>query len=310
MRHENFCYTYMKLRKKIKKWPTRWLLVLAIVIISSLVMSENPELWRIHPLSFLSRVYQESYLKLKLSNGQLFGDYQVIGQPNSGIGQKGRVTGNDTGQETGFNNLPAWSFQNFPNYYTILGASQLDSNQMPEKGIIWYSPLDDSGRSQTVTGSLTFSQNVQPSYGVREQFTSEDNPSGWSGNQIVQIDWLNGRSYRGYFWNRSHQIGDALGGEARRENLVTGTRMQNVGGDTKGGMRYTERKAQDWLEKNQDGILYYQVVPYYEGDELIPRFSIVQLLSSDQSIDEAVLVYNKANGYNIDYMTGDISKEQ
>lgn len=95
-----------------------------------------------------------------------------------------------------------------------------------------------------------------------------------------------------------------MGGDAIRQNVVTGTRTQNVGEDAKGGMRYSEIKAQEWLEANHDGTLYYGAKPVYEGNELVPRTVIVSMLSSDGTIDEKVIVFNSANGFEINYADG------
>ena len=104
-------------------------------------------------------------------------------------------------------------------------------------------------------------------------------------------------------------IANSLGGNAKRENVITGTRTQNVG-EIDGGMRYTEKKAQQWLETHSDGgVLYYQVTPYYHKKELIPRYVIVSMKSSDGEIDEVVVVYNTANGYEINYNDGTFKKK-
>lgn len=200
-----------------------------------------------------------------------------------------------------------WSFDNYPDYYRVIGQSEIDPSVFPEYGKITYGGLDNLGRTMTVKGALTY-QNVAKSYGKREQFTQEANPSGWKQgkNERVAIYWIGGKVYHGYLWNRSHLIADSLGGKAERENVITGTRPQNVGGtDQKGGMRYTEKKAQEWLEKNQDGVVFYQAEPIYNQDELIPRGVIVSLLSSNGSLNEKVIVYNTANGYSINYYTGE-----
>lgn len=77
-----------------------------------------------------------------------------------------------------------------------------------------------------------------------------------------------------------------------------------MGEDAKGGMRYSEIKAQEWLEANHDGTLYYGAKPVYEGNELVPRTVIVSMLSSDGTIDEKVIVFNSANGFEINYADG------
>ncbi|MGT2888076.1 DNA/RNA non-specific endonuclease [Streptococcus didelphis] len=204
-----------------------------------------------------------------------------------------------------------WTFEANPNYYKVLGESDINPADFPEVGKIVYSNLDELGRTQTAKGTLTY-QNVAASYNIRQKFGPNENPSGWTGNaknKKYRIDWLNGLSYQGDFWNRSHLIADSLGGDALRVNAITGTRTQNVGGrDQRGGMRYTEQKAQTWLENNQDGQLYYEASPIYNGDELLPRAVLVSVLSSDNTINEKVLVYNTANGYTINYLNGTFTK--
>ncbi|EIK42682.1 TPA: streptodornase B [Streptococcus pyogenes] len=205
------------------------------------------------------------------------------------------------------NEALAWTFNDSPNYYKTLGTSQITPALFPKAGDILYSKLDELGRTRTARGTLTYA-NVEGSYGVRQSFGKNQNPAGWTGNPNhvkYKIEWLNGLSYVGDFWNRSHLIADSLGGDALRVNAVTGTRTQNVGGrDQKGGMRYTEQRAQEWLEANRDGYLYYEAAPIYNADELIPRAVVVSMQSSDNTINEKVLVYNTANGYTINYHNG------
>lgn len=214
-----------------------------------------------------------------------------------------------------------WNFDLFPDYYRPLGKSNINTSEFPEKTQITYGKLDGLGRTTTAKGSLTF-KNVQGSYGVRQQFTEKDKPTGWLGNETVtvdgkssvktyQIDWLNGKSYRGVIWNKSHLIADSLGGHAKTDNIITGTRPQNVGGyNQKGGMRYSEEKAQNYLERHKDTVLYYEAIPVYKDNELVPRAVVVKMLSSDKSIDEAVMTYNTANGYTINYQDGTFTKNK
>jgi len=96
------------------------------------------------------------------------------------------------------------------------------------------------------------------------------------------------------------------------DNLTTGTRMQNVGstqvgGQYSGGMAYIEVLARAHLDSVRGGAcpLYYAATPRFEGDELIPRTVIVDILSCDKTIDMRVEVLNAANGYSIDYVTGE-----
>lgn len=194
-------------------------------------------------------------------------------------------------------------------YYALNGKSGIDPSMFPSPGIIQYSQLDSMGRTQVARGSLTFA-NVQGSYGKREKFPSSAKPSGWGAQDKVSIYWRDPstgeeRPYNGFFYNRSHLIADSLGGYAERNNLITGTRTQNVGGSNhKGGMRYSEDKAKAYLEANQSVVVYYEAEPVYIGSEAVPRGVVVRMLSSDGVIDETVLVYNNAFGYQIDYQTG------
>lgn len=207
-----------------------------------------------------------------------------------------------------------WTFDEsstLSDYYLVTGTSGIDTSTFPTTGTISYGGLDSLGRTSEVKGSLTYTDNVQPSYSYRGTFGADDNPSGWKTNEKVAIKWKNGKVYHGYFWNRSHLIADSLGGEATKQNAITGTRTQNVGGTNQnGGMRYPEKKAQKWIEKHHDGVLYYSATPVYKGNELVPRSVVVKMLSSDDSIDESVTVYNTANGYVINYATGAFTTEK
>lgn len=210
-----------------------------------------------------------------------------------------------------------WNFKDLPNYYRVVGKANIDEQTFPEKGKIIYGNKDALGRTTTAKGNLTY-DNVKGSYGKRPPILDSQNPSGWIGNAtkidqktgkkivvtypIVSSD---GRIYNGVFWNASHLIADRLGGEPIRENLITGTRTQNVGGvDQKGGMKYIESKATDYLESNHDKSLYYEAIPIYDGNELVPRGVLVNAKSSDGKIDESVMTYNVANGYEINYQEG------
>jgi len=104
----------------------------------------------------------------------------------------------------------------------------------------------------------------------------------------------------------SHLIADSLGGRAFRRNLITGTRMQNVGAnDGRGGMAYTERKVVNYLYRHHKASVYYSANPVYKGKELVPRSVIVDIQSSDGEINERVIVlYNAAKGFKINYKKG------
>lgn len=200
-----------------------------------------------------------------------------------------------------------WSMDQYPDYYRVAGKAIIDSDVQP--GNIEYTGLDSLGRTQRVNGNITYKM-VEDSKGWREKFDSDaDKISGWGHNEKVAIEMANGKTYHGYMYNRSHLIADSLGGAAKRINLVTGSRTQNVGSnDGKGGMAYAETKARNYLNAHHDGTLYYCAIPVYVGDELVPRSVYVEMKSDDGSIDESIEVFNTANGYTINYNDGTFSK--
>lgn len=200
-----------------------------------------------------------------------------------------------------------WSMDQYPDYYRVAGKAVIDSDVQP--GNIEYTGLDSLGRTLRVNGNITYKM-VEESKGWREKFDSDaDKISGWGHNEKVAIDMANGKTYHGYMYNRSHLVADSLGGAAKRVNLVTGTRTQNVGSNNgKGGMAYAETKARDYLNAHHDGTLYYCAIPVYVGDELVPRSVYVEMKSDDGSIDESIEVFNTANGYTINYSDGTFSK--
>lgn len=177
----------------------------------------------------------------------------------------------------------------------------------------------------------------------------DTDPQGWpDSNPKVQVHFPTGVNYKGYFWNRSHLIADSLGGLPEENNLVAGTRAQNVGDNhAPGGMAYTETLARDFLDNQLSttnlvpsnepirlledyGIsetgkgeplpetvdvpefatcdLAYQAVPNFELGEKIPRSVTVNIKSCDGTIDEQVEVANSMPGFGIDYLTGAISE--
>lgn len=231
------------------------------------------------------------------------------GQQSETTDSQGTQTGEAiSGQDTSSQYVATqWSMDKYPDYYRVAGKAIIDSDVQP--GNIEYTGLDSLGRTQRVNGNITYKM-VEDSKGWREKFDSDaDKISGWGHNEKVEIDLGNGKTYHGYMYNRSHLIADSLGGAAKRINLCTGSRMENVGkNDGRGGMAYAETKARDYLNANHNGSLYYCAIPVYVGNELVPRSVYVEMKSDDGSIDESVEVFNTANGYTINYNDGTFSK--
>ncbi|MGI6033405.1 MAG: DNA/RNA non-specific endonuclease [Coriobacteriales bacterium] len=195
-----------------------------------------------------------------------------------------------------------WHAKKAPNYYKVTGRAKV--GKRPARGKVKYSKLDSLGRTRTAVGTITYKL-VKRSAGWRESMDSSCDPSGWGHNGRAHILLPTGRYYNGYFWNRSHLIADSLGGHAMRQNLVTGTRMQNVGANNgRGGMAYCETKVRNWLYSHHKGSVYYRAKPVYQKKELVPRAVLVDMKSSDGSINSHVIVYNSANGYKVNYKTG------
>ena len=196
----------------------------------------------------------------------------------------------------------AWDPVVSPNYYRVVGPAVVSEELAP--GDVLYGDLDLLGRA---TGTRAQVTNAMMTNGIARERkdTSSISPSGWGENSKVEIALPNGGTYHGYFWNRSHLLAKSLGGDEVIQNLITGTRMQNVGAnDGGGGMAWCETTCRDWLEAHPDGSVYYAATPVYEGSELVARSVLVDMRSSDGSIDQRVEVYNAALGFSIDYATG------
>jgi len=204
-----------------------------------------------------------------------------------------------------------WSLTDYPDYVRVI-PDPVTIDADVAAGTISYSALDSLGRSGRAIGRITY-QMVEDFAGWRSSFASDVDSrlSGWGHNGKAIIDLGDGKSYSGYFWNRSHLIADSLGGydastgTTSVENLVTGTRMQNVGkNDGDGGMAYFETRTVSYLKAHPDVSVWYSATPVYVGAELVCRSVYVEVLSSDGGLDMQGEVYNCANGYTIDYATG------
>ena len=197
----------------------------------------------------------------------------------------------------------AWNESDYPDYYRVAGTAVTDVDLEP--GEIRYEGLDGLGRTGRVSACVTFDMARAGSERERGDM-SWIHPSGWGHNREVDIVMPDGDTYHGALFNRSHLLAKSLGGEEVPENMVTGTRTQNVGDNRgqDGGMAYAESIARDWLWDHRDGTVYYSATPVYEGDELVCRSVIVDVRSSDGSIDQEIEVFNAVGGFEIDYETG------
>lgn len=193
------------------------------------------------------------------------------------------------------------------NYYWINGSARLSNFDNLKVGKYKFE-ADGKGRSGTARAVLTYSQ-YKHSKGKRQG--QPLNPPAWpSNNPKIAINFsLTGRTYHGYLYNRSHSIADSLLGKesyTSEYNFTTGTRSQNVGANQDGGMRYAEELVENYWKKypNTKKTISYQTTPVYNGNETIPRGSIVDIKSSDSKLDTEVIIINSAEGLEIDYASG------
>ena len=193
--------------------------------------------------------------------------------------------------------------------YQVLGEAEIDESKFSTTYSYSHDELD---RTTTAYGLVNYKA-VMDSKGWRADFEPNSEPSGWfigkkSNNKKVSVKLPNGKIYNGYFYNRSHLIADSLGGRSYKYNVVTGTRQQNVGNNGDGGMQYIEKKVVDYVLKTKNNV-YYEVTPVYNGNELVPRYVIVNAKSEDGVINEKVKVFNNASGYDINYSDGSFTKK-
>lgn len=229
-------------------------------------------------------------------------------------------SGSDAGSTTGSGNVittpgaidpntldTTWSVERAPDYYEILDPNDAHIDFEVAKGEFVYGGFDELGRTTRVYGCPTH-ETWADSAGWRAPMpSSADKISTWGATQNKPIVLYNsdGSEYKSNPWNRSHLIGDALGASTVPENLIKASRQQNTGqSDNKGGMRATEAPAEEYLKTHENGYVYYSATPIYKGDELMARAVYVQVQSDDKSLNEAVLVFNAAYGYEFNYADG------
>lgn len=200
------------------------------------------------------------------------------------------------------------------NYYWKVGKAQdLKSAQKLPTGSVDFT-TDAFGRSSVASAKLTRSMWLA-SKGSRQGTPLLPAKGAWPKyNPKVAISFsLTGRTYHGYMFNRSHSIADSLAGKDSYKsaaNFTAGTRSQNVGADMHGGMRKPEETVENYWQShaNSSSYVLYKVTPVYSGIELIPRGSIVDVLSSDKKINERFAIINSAEGYKVNYSNGTVSK--
>ena len=164
-----------------------------------------------------------------------------------------------------------------------------------------YSELDAIGRAGVCEASLNVS--LMPDYDRGS--ISGITPSGWV---QAKYDIVSG----GWLYNRCHLIGFQLTGvdneNAKKDfasrDLITGTRMLNVGSGS-GGMVEFENSVAQHLKANPDHNVLYRVTPIYGGDNLVAYGVLMEgQCTCDDDIHFNIFCYNVQPGISIDYETG------
>ena len=158
-----------------------------------------------------------------------------------------------------------------------------------------YSELDSLGRCGVAYANI--SKETMPREGEERESISSITPTGWKQEK-----------YDGeYLYNRCHLIGYQLSSENANEcNLITGTRYFNVE-----GMLPFENEVADYIEKNENNHVLYRVTPIFENDNLLAKGVEIEAYSVEDNgkgICFNVFVYNIQPGIDIDYRTGENSK--
>lgn len=225
---------------------------------------------------------------------------------DNGIEQDDNGNASATHNATGSYEPTEYDAELYPDMYRIDGKAIIPQNDL-QPGDIEYT-YDKSTKTQYVHALLSY-ENYEYGKRDRESISGID-PIGWPDkNGETSVTFSDGTTYNGWFWNRSHLLGHALGGADEEKNLVTGTRAQNVGkNNMNGGMQFAEETARNYLANHKDGTLYYFVTPIYLSGENIPRSVFVDMRSNDGSIDMHIEMFNTMPGYDIDYVDGTWSK--
>lgn len=167
---------------------------------------------------------------------------------------------------------------------------------------IEYSNLDRLNRAGAATAYLS-DKNLGRSESRTEQTWR---PTGWHNQPIT----INGR--RVFPQNRGHLIAytvtfsfdqngayvpGQLGSLNNPKNLITQTEFSN-----QKTMQIFEEKVRDSLAQHKKVI--YRVTPIFRGNELMPRGIWSQAISTDQSLNFNVYIWNIEPGIAFDYTSG------
>lgn len=182
------------------------------------------------------------------------------------------------------------------NYIKLNGNIPKFENIDTSKSFENYSELDYLNRAGIAFANI--STDLMPT--EKRESIGMIKPSGW---HTVKYDIIEGK----YLYNRCHLIGYQLTGEnANPKNLITCTRQMNTQ-----GMLEFENKVSNYIKQTNNHVLY-RVTPVYDGDNLLATGVIIEAKSVEDDgagIEFNVFVYNRQDGIEIDYKTGESKKK-
>ncbi|WP_346674141.1 hypothetical protein [Enorma phocaeensis] len=189
----------------------------------------------------------------------------------------------------------------YPDYYAPAG-DYFTEPPLDVRNGIYFGEVDELGRASGAAGWITNDMRTNASDARADIMDMKDNP--W-----VTVPGTPGRyGYEGNLFEPVNLIPPSLGGDNAAHNIVRGTVMLDEGdGDTPGGLAYTEAIVNSWLDDHPEGRIWYFVQPLYGPGEVIPRALAAGIVTEDRSLDMVTLVYNTANGLDIDYATGEVT---
>lgn len=192
----------------------------------------------------------------------------------------------------------AYNKEDIPDYsgedYIIINNNEPNFNldEYDTKSFENYSELDELGRCGPATANV--GRDLMPS--EKRGSIGMIKPSGW---HTIKYDFVDGK----YLYNRCHLIGYQLTGEnANEKNLITCTRSTNTG-----IMLEYENKVASYIKETNNHVLY-RVTPIFEGDNLVAKGIQMEGISQEDKgkrIKFNIFIYNKEEGVEIDYLTGD-----
>ena len=96
--------------------------------------------------------------------------------------------------------LKEWSYDEFPDYYTVIGDAQIDESKFGDINglknetnnglVVKYTGKDNLGRTLPVYAITSFKAVQKSSAEERPNFKQNDSPSGWARNEEVSIEHL------------------------------------------------------------------------------------------------------------------------